>query len=517
MVQRRNSFLKSFANTIKGLIPFSGWGGSGGAFGSSQSGYNQDDNFLRNMGSWYSQYSGTDIDYGREVGDLLNSSLVMTAANWVARCLPEANLIVVEIGKDGKETPVQNHPAVKILNRPNEYFSQATMWKAFAISWIIDGNSYMIKARNNYGELKELWYAPSFMMEPRWPLDGSKFISQYDYNVDGRVNPFDVSDVIHFRNGVNPYNMRLGLSPCASVLREIYADSQVANYQGSLLAHGAVPPAVLSPKPDALGGIEVDTKELKERYIESTQGDERGKVFVSSMPVELTKISFNPSEMNLTELRLMPEERFASVIGIPTAVLGFGENHRPTGLNNNTSKADERAYESFMIPLWKFLEDELTAQLMPDFDTTGRYRFKFDLRSVRALSLDEDALYKRLTMAYKSDWLKKSEARSQAGLPVAAEDEVYYSQEQAAMKAVAAEQQIALAEAQAAALPKQIVEKKPKQLSSGDDEASGVGEDEENSDDVKKLPGKKIVDAAVEQWQTIAPEIAYDLINAKAK
>ena len=129
------------------------------------------------------------------------------------------------------------------------------------------------------------------------------------------------------------------------------------------------------------------------------------------MAVELTKIAFSPSEMDLAAMRRMPEKRFAAVIGLPDAVLGLGSSDE-TSTYNNIQQADERAYENFMIPLWKFIEDELTTQLLPEFKGSEKMRFKFDLRTVRALSVDEDALYKRLTIAYKGNWIKKSEARS---------------------------------------------------------------------------------------------------------
>lgn len=453
------SLVKRATNwAIKRMIPYSGWGGSGGAAGSSVGGYEISESFIRNVGSIGSRYSGTNIDYATEVGDLLNSSLVMTAVNWVARALPEATLTVVETDTEGKDRIIPNHPALALLNRPNPYFSKSSLWKAFAMSWICDGNPYFLKARSRTGQVLELWYAPSFLVEPRWPLDGREFLSFYEYQVDGLVNRFEPKDVIHFRNGINPYNMRIGLSPVASILREIYSDSQVMNYQGALLANGAVPPAILSVKSDALNGIDADPKDIKANYLKATQGDERGKIFVSGIAVELTKIAFSPSEMDLQILRALPEKRFAAVIGLPDEILGLGSGDVGGSLGNGSvmEVATQQAYESFMIPLWRFIEDELTVQLMPDFNGSENYRFKFDLKSVRALSLDEDALYKRLSLAYKTNWLKKSEARAAAGLKVMPEDEVYYEQERAMQQQAQTERQMELAEAQ-----------KPKELTAG--------------------------------------------------
>ncbi len=48
------------------------------------------------------------------------------------------------------------------------------------------------------------------MMEPKAPVDGGTFISHYEYRPGGGIEPMilDPEDVVHFRNGINPYNMR---------------------------------------------------------------------------------------------------------------------------------------------------------------------------------------------------------------------------------------------------------------------------------------------------------------------
>ena len=72
-------------------------------------------------------------------------SLVMAAVNWLGRVLPEAPLNVVEIDEDGMETVIPNHPAAKLWRRPNEYYAGTTLCKAYAYSWIVSGNPYVLK------------------------------------------------------------------------------------------------------------------------------------------------------------------------------------------------------------------------------------------------------------------------------------------------------------------------------------------------------------------------------------
>ena len=71
--------------------------------------------------------------------------------------------------------------------------------------------------------------------------------------------------------------------------------------------------------------------------------------------------------MNLIELRRLPEERVAAVMGVPAVLAGLG-----AGLNsatyNNTRELREYFTEQKLVPLWRTVADELTYQLLPEFD-----------------------------------------------------------------------------------------------------------------------------------------------------
>ena len=389
--------------------------GAGGSWGSHGSGWNWAMGF----------FSNSRINYTAEAGELVQSSLVMAAVNWLGRVLPEAPLQVMEADRDGKEKPVIGHPAIALLKRPNSFYSGATLWKTFALSWIASGNPYFLKVRNSFGQVIQLWYVPPSMITPRWPEDGSDFISYYEYEVDGRLYRVEVDDIIHFRDGADPANMgRTGLSPVASVVREICADNEVPVYHYLLLKAGGVPPVVLALK-DGQSGVDFDPAAIKQAYINATTGDQRGKVFVSGNAVELTKVGFNPSEMDLKMLRHLPESRFASVIGIAKETLGFGAADE-NSTYNNVEQADERSIKSYVRPLWGYIEDELTHQLGPDFGLKENQRFAFDLSEIAALQEDRDKLFQRETLAYEKGVKKRSEARSALGLDSSPADEVYF-------------------------------------------------------------------------------------------
>ena len=124
-------------------------------------------------------------------------------------------------------------------------------------------------------------------------------------------------------------------------------------------------------------------------------------------------------------LRHLPESRFASVIGIAKETLGFGVADTSSTYNNVTS-ADARSIQTYVRPLWSYIEDELTHQLGPDFGLKPNQRFDFDLSEIAALQEDRGALFARETLAYEKGVKKRSEVREALGLDSSPEDDVYY-------------------------------------------------------------------------------------------
>lgn len=377
--------------------------------------------FLSNL---FGKYAGTRINYQQEVGDLTQSRLIMAAVNYLGRALPEARLEVVQSKADGTNKKIPDHPLVKLFKRPNKFYAGELFFKSLGLSWIISGNVYFYKVRNMLGEPFELWYLPHHLVEPRWESPSS-FIDYYAYQVDGVEHKFKPEDVIHLRNGIDPNNTRMGLSDIASALREVYTDNESANFSALLMRNCGVGPFVISPKKDITTLEKKDRDKIQDSFQRTTTGDNRGKPIVNSVAVEVTKTGFSPKDMELSALRRVPEETIASLTGISAMALGFG-----AGLDHSTysnmEEARTGAYEDVIVPLWRYIEAELDAQLLPDFDKSGKLETRFDLSNVRALQEDENKLFTRLGTAYRTGFMKRSEARSKANLTVTPEDEVYF-------------------------------------------------------------------------------------------
>lgn len=367
----------------------------------------------------------TRFDYKREVGRGTKNSIVMATVLWIARNFPEAILRVYEENQDGDLSAISGHDMVRLIERPNDYYSGALLWMATLIDFVVDGNAYWLKVYSKAGtEVVELWWIPSNLIEPKGTADA--YVDHYEYRPDpNKTEPvkLDPKEVVHFRHGLDPDNVRKGLSPLGSVLREIFTDDEAANFLASLMRNLGVPGLVINPKNDqriAPGQAE----QIKESVKEKTTGDKRGEPIVFSGAVDVTKISFSPKDLLMTDLRRVPEERISAVTGIPAVVANLGAGLDRSTYNNMT-EARASAVENGLVPLYRLLAAELTIQLLPDFDEAENHRALFDTSDIRVLQEDLNAKEQRLRGGLLAGGLMRSDYRAGLNYETTPGDDVY--------------------------------------------------------------------------------------------
>lgn len=377
--------------------------------------------------SWFSSIGlgSTRFNFQGQVGDGRGSSIVMSIGLWLARAFPEAPIRVQLVNRDGDLETVRDHEMVKLIRRPNPYYSGILMWMATILDWVITGNAYWIKVRAGAGRVTDrvvqLWWVPSFLMEPAWPEDvrgqaSEEFISHYDYTPGAKPIAVPTWNVVHFRYGIDPQNIRKGLSPLASLFREIFTDNEAANYTASILRNAGAPGLVVAPaEKDAEMPAGADLEEMKGEIRARFGGDNRGEPIVFRRPTQITQFGYSPEQMNLRNIRKIPEERVTAIFGIPAVVIGLG-----AGLDRSTfanySEAREAAYESNVIPTQRLFAEDIRNQLLPDFADIEKQEVDFDISHVRVLQVDQNALFDRLKNATGGAFMKVNEARAAAGL-----------------------------------------------------------------------------------------------------
>lgn len=365
---------------------------------------------------------GSRRDWESEVGDGLRSSVVASPLLWIARNFPEAPPALWRQMDNGQEEQEGRHDLLRLLQRPNPYYSGALLWSATVTEYNALGNAAWLKIRDRGGRVRELWWTPWALLDPKG--DEHNFITHYEYRPSGVAIPLEPEDVVHFRFGMDEEDPRQGCSPLRSVLREVFTDDEASNFTAALLKNMGIPGLVVSPDGDQQPGPD-DVKAVKSYVRQNFSGDRRGEPLVMSGPTKVSQFGFSPEELSLKELRRVPEERVSGALGVPAIVAGLG-----AGLDRSTfanyGEAREAAYEENIVPTQRVLAEEVRFQLLPDFeeDPWG-WRFGFDLKNVRVLQEDRNKQTERLDIGVRGGWVRVAEARRAVDLDVDPGDEVY--------------------------------------------------------------------------------------------
>jgi HK97 family phage portal protein len=322
-------------------------------------------------------------------------------------------------------TPTEQHDMAVLLRNPNPYYSGRALRKAMSLSYVLDGNAYLIKIRNKQLKPIELWYVPHWMITPHWPTDESAFIDYYSYTPTGKTIELAPMDVVHFRDGIDPKNTRKGLSPLQSLFREVVTDDEAANYTAVMLKNSGVPSVIISPNDDGVDIDDEDAKVMKREFREKFTGDRRGGAMVLTRRAKVDTFGWSPKELDLGVLRDIPEERVSAVLGLPAAVAGFGTGLQQTKVGATMVEMRQMAYDDCILPMQQMHADDWKGQLLADFEENiDDWKVVYDNSNVRVLQEDDNKRAERSVRLWQGGLISREEGRLMVNLESEPADDV---------------------------------------------------------------------------------------------
>ncbi len=250
----------------------------------------------------------TSYIYSNDVKRGLRSNVFMSPVMWVMRTSTEADARL-QAKRQGMWQWVEDSEIEQLLNEPNPFYGGDEMFKGLTLSYQMDGNAYIKTTRNVFGSIIQLDYIPHWLIRPE-TLEGSNdLITHYEYTPGGQRFLLAPRDVIHIRFGLDPRDVRIGLSPLKALMREIFTDDEAANFSATILRNMGVPGLLVSPKEGARQPTEAEVKETKEFFATSFNRDRRGEPLVMGAPTDVKQFGFDPNQLTLANLRDIAEER----------------------------------------------------------------------------------------------------------------------------------------------------------------------------------------------------------------
>ncbi len=400
---------KDLASSIGGLYPR--WGGSG----------------------WHPSTAilpGARFDYEAQAGELWANSVVAIAIKWLGDRFPRPRLQISRVMRSGEWRPQPGHPVELLWKKPNPYYGRRAMEKAIGLSLVTDGNAYIQKVRGGIGQVAELWWLPCGMVEPY--AEGGDFITGYKVNAPGQpVRWLPRSEIIHIRDGIDPLNVRKGLSALKAQLREVATVNEESGYSASLLRNCGVPGLVLVPNDPGLRNIKKeDAEEIKDRLGKATQGEKRGSAVVLKGNYKVESIGFSPEQLALDKLVQLPMAKLAGACGVALMSMGLPD---PGKTYSNLGEANKSSWGT-VCSIQEMIGEQITADLLPEFGLDPRqYAVGYDYSDVQELAESEDAKHKRVRDDFLGNLITQNEAREALGELPDPEGDRYYFEIQAGL------------------------------------------------------------------------------------
>lgn len=318
--------------------------------------------------------------------------------------------IPLEVKIGDRDAP-DNHPLVKLLQRPNPWTSHHQFMESLAAYLLITGNTYVegVSPSDNAPPL-ELWNLRPDRVRIR---PGKLGVDAYLYEVNGQIREFycdplsGKSPVLHVKT-FHPLDDWYGMSPIEAAAYAIDGHNEAGEWNQALLQNSARPSgAMIYSNPS--GGVLSDKQfsRLKEEINGAMAGTRNaGRVPILEGGLSWQQMSMSPAEMDWLNGKNISAREIALAIGVPPQMLGIpGDN-----TYSNYQEARASLYEDTALPLTVCLLDSLNMWLAPAFG--DNIKIVADVDDLPAFA---EKRQKRWDSVEKADWLTTNEKREATG------------------------------------------------------------------------------------------------------
>ncbi len=350
------------------------------------------------------------------------SSAVANCVRALAFSFPEPQMIAYKDTPNGYQPAGILDPLQQLIRKPNPDMGEAEFMQ-FVITYAsCGGNVYLWKERTKNGKVKYLWPFSDKDVMPVPGHDPSEgFVAGYRFDAgDGNYVYLTKEDVVQWKWMIDPEQPWRGIGAIEFAARDVQSDTESSRYTYSMFKNNAVPPVAVT----LVEGDEL-TDEKHERLIQAWRkrygGENTGDPAFLESGMSIQKLGLNMQELDLTELKNVPESRICGAFGVPPtiALLYVGLKRSDYG----DGMARKSFTETTLVALWRTFSSEMTASLSDEFG--GGYILLFDLNQVKALQENVNELWTRLMTAAEKGLITRADFKRGVGMKAGPEDEVY--------------------------------------------------------------------------------------------
>lgn len=227
----------------------------------------------------------------------------------------------------------QNPAYSPVLRKPNGWQTAQQFREAWIISKVTQGNTYVLKRRDERNVVVELYVLDPCRVQPKVTASGDIY---YQLNVDPLQSlPLDypaqnllvpASEIIHDRC-MPVHHPLVGLPPLAAAYWPVVKNLRILQSSAEFFANNANPGGILTAP---AGMSDDDAQRVREYWATAYSGANAGKVAVIGADMKFTSFAFKSVDAQLVEQMQYSDRQICQPFGIPPYIVGVGEI--PAGL-----------------------------------------------------------------------------------------------------------------------------------------------------------------------------------------
>lgn len=300
---------------------------------------------------------------------LAHNPEICAAVDVIARLIGSMTIHLMQSKEDG-DVRIKNELSRKVDINPNSNMTRASFVHWIVKNLYLDGNgNAVVYPETRRGILRDLQPIPpafcAYIPDGLWG---------YKISINGQE--YDPDDVLHFTLNPDSYYPWLGTGYKVSLADVANNLKQAAQTQKGFMQSKWKPSLIV--KVDALTeefSTASGRKKLLDEYIDTTEAGEPWLIPADQFSVEQVK-PLTLSDLALSDMVTLDKKTVASILGVPTFVLGVGDFNREAW--NNFINAT-------IMPLARNIEQEMTKKLLYSPDLF----FRFNSWSLFSYSITE--------------------------------------------------------------------------------------------------------------------------------
>lgn len=215
-----------------------------------------------------------------------------------------------------------------VLRKPNAYQTAQQFREAWLLSKLIQGNTYVLKGRDDRRVVTRLWVLDPCRVQPMVSDSGDVFY-QINYGTGSNLLPANypgeqlivpASEIIHDR--MNCFHHQLiGVPPLCAAHWPAVKNLKILKDSTTFFSNGANPGGILTAP---AGMSDEDAQLVKDYWNTNFQGSNAGKVAVVGADMKFTPFGFKAADSQLVEQMRYSDEQVCQPFGVPPFKIGIG-------------------------------------------------------------------------------------------------------------------------------------------------------------------------------------------------